>query len=179
VHVLVLWQSRVISKTLTDELYEFIVVLDTVGDNKAFAGGDVVHDELLETAGIKVSDVLNTAVARHTKRIIAKSSAEEVLHLVCAGVMLQHMVVEVMCFRILRSGDVSSHHTARLKGDINHHLEHVSNIVFDAAALEESAFLIVVHVHFTTAHLDHSIVDRFVGVLERFEVGVFQGKKGT
>ena len=89
------------------------------------------------------------------------------------------MVMESMCLSVLRSGNVSSHHTSRLEGDINHHLEHIRDIVFDAVALEESAFLIIVHCHVTSAHLDHSIVDSFIGVLERFEVGVFQGKKGT
>jgi len=155
------------------------VVLNAVGDNKAFSGSNIVHDELLEDAGIEVADVLSTAVARHAESVIAISSAENVLLLVGVRIHLQHMVVEVMGFRVLGAGDISGHDTAWLEGNIHHHLEHVGDVVFDATSLEESALLVIVHLHVTTTHLDHTIVDSFVGVLKRFEVGVFQCEKGA
>jgi len=177
--ILVFGHCRVVPKTFADELNVFTMVLDTVGDDKAFSRSNVVHDELLENAGIEVSNVLTTAISRHSETVIAKSSAQNILLLVSVGVHFQHVVVQIMCLLVLHPGNVSSHHAARLKGNIDHHLEHVGDVVLDAASLEEGALLVVVHLHVATAHLNHSVVDSFIGVLKRFEVGVFQGEKGT
>lgn len=87
------------------------------------------------------------------------------------------MVVEIVCLLILRPGNVGSHDTAGLKSNIDHHLEHVRDIILDAAALEERSLLIVIHLHITSAHLDHSVVDGLIGMLKCLKIGVFQSEK--
>ena len=87
------------------------------------------------------------------------------------------MFVEVVSLLVLGLGNVSSKDGARLKGDIDHHLEHVDDIVLDAVSSEVGSFLVVVHLHGTTGHLDHTVVDGLVGVLEGLQVGVLQSEE--
>lgn len=46
-------------------------------------------------------------------------------------------------------------------------------------AAEVHAFLIVVHLHVTTGHLNHTVVDCFVSVLQSLKVCVLKGKEGA
>lgn len=90
---------------------------------------------------------------------------------------MRQMFVEVVSLLVLGLGNVSSKDGARLKGDIDHHLEHVDDIVLDAVSSEVGSFLVVVHLHGTTGHLDHTVVDGLVGVLEGLQVGVLQSEE--
>lgn len=89
------------------------------------------------------------------------------------------VLVEIVSLVVLEASDVGSKDGAGLKSNIDHHLEHINGVVLDAVAAEVGALLIVVHLHGTTGHLDHAVVDGLVGMLERLEVGVLQGKKGA
>jgi hypothetical protein len=46
-------------------------------------------------------------------------------------------------------------------------------------ATEIHRFLIVVHLHVATGHLNHTIVDGFVGVLQCLKVSVLECKEGA
>jgi hypothetical protein len=70
------WVSRVVSQAFTDKLHVFAVVLDTIGDNKALAGSNVIHDKLLQATGIEVSDVVTSTVAWHTEGVETIGSSE-------------------------------------------------------------------------------------------------------
>ena len=85
--------------------------------------------------------------------------------------------MEIVSLLVLGLGDVSGKDGAGLEGDIDHHLEHIDDIVLDAVSSEVGSFLIVVHLHITTGHLDHAVVDGFVGVLEGLQVGVLQSEE--
>jgi len=45
--------------------------------------------------------------------------------------------------------------------------------------LEVHGLLVVVHLHVTAGHLDHTVVDGLVGVLEGLQVGVLESEEGT
>jgi hypothetical protein len=45
--------------------------------------------------------------------------------------------------------------------------------------LEVHGFLIVVHLHVTAGHLDHTVVDGLIGVLEGLEVSVLESEEGA
>jgi len=173
----VLGDSEVISKSFLDKVDVLSVVLDTGSDDKALLGGDVVHNEVLEDTGIEVADVVLHSVARHTEGVVTVGCAEEVLLVVGEGVVVREMLVEVVSLLVLGLGDVSGKDGAGLKGDIDHHLEHVDDIVLNAVSSEVGSFLIVVHLHGTTGHLDHAVVDGFVSVLEGLQVGVLQSEE--
>lgn len=80
---------------------------------------------------------------------------------------------------VLGTGNVGGKNRSGLESDINHHLEHVNNVVLDAVSLEVGALLIEVHLHVTTRHLNHAIVNGLVGVLKSLKVGVLKSKHGT
>jgi len=84
--------------------------------------------------------------------------------------------VEVVTFVVLRAGYVGSENTAGLKSDINHHLEHINDVVLDARASEVSLLLVIVHLHVTATHLDHTVVDSLIGMLKSFQICIFEGQ---
>jgi len=153
------------------------VVLDTGSDDEALLGGDVVHNELLEDTGVEVADVVLQTVARHTQGVVTVGSAEEVLLVVGEGVVVGQVLVEVVSLLVLGLGNVSSKNRSGLEGDVDHHLEHVDDIILDAVTSEVGSLLIVVHLHSTTGHLDHAVVDGLVSVLESLQVGVLEGEE--
>jgi len=55
--IFVFRNGHVVSETFFSEVNEFTVVLDSVGNNIALFGGDVVHNELLEETGVNVVNV--------------------------------------------------------------------------------------------------------------------------
>jgi len=172
-----LGDGEVISKSLLDEVNVLSVVLDTGSDDEALLGGDVVHNELLEDTGVEVADVVLQTVARHTQGVVTVGCAEEVLLVVGEGVVVGQVLVEVVSLLVLGLGNVSSKNRSGLEGDVNHHLEHVNDIVLDAVTSEVGSLLIVVHLHGTTGHLDHAVVNGFVSVLESLQVGVLKGEE--
>jgi len=155
------------------------MVLDTRSDNEALLGSNVVHNELLEDTGVEVAEVVLHTVSGHTEGVVAVGSAEEVLLVVGEGIVVGQMFVEVVSLLVLGLGNVSSKDGTRLKCYINHHLEHIDDIVLDAVSSEVGSFLVVVHLHGTTRHLDHTIVDGLVGVLEGLQVSVLQSEERT
>ena len=177
--VLVLGDSEHISKTFLGELNVFLVVLDAGGNDEALLGGDVVHDEFLEAAGIEVADVLLHTEAGHTQSRVTVCSAEEELLGVAEGIELVEVVIEVVGLLVLGASDVGSENRTGLEGNINHNLEHINGVVLNALSLEVCALLVVVHGHFTAGHLDDVVVHGLVGVLEGLQVGVLEGEHGT
>jgi len=177
--VLVLGDGEHISETLLDEVDILSVVSDTGGDDNALLGGDVVHNELLEAAGIEVADVAFKTESGHTKGVVAVSCSEEELLVLGEGVVLGEMLGEVVALLVLGTGDVGGHEGTGLESDIGKDLEHVDGIVLDAVTLEVHALLIVVHGEVTTGHLLDDVVHGLVGVLEGLEVSVLEGEEGS
>lgn len=91
-------------------------------------------------------------------------------------VVLEQVVVQVVTLSVLASGDAGGEQGLWFEGEVDHHLEHVDGVVLDAVALEVHSLLVVVHLHVSAGHLDHAVVDGFVGVLQGLEVGVLDGK---
>ena len=166
-----------LTEALSDQVNIFAMALHTGGDNEALLGGDVVHHELLHDSSIDVADVVLESEAGHTEGLVTIGGAEEEILVVAEWVVLAQVVVEVVGLLVLGAGDVGSHDGSWLEGAVNHHLEHVSDVVFDAVALEISALLIVFHLHVTAGHLDHTVVDGLIGMLECLEVSVLQGEE--
>jgi hypothetical protein len=55
--IFMLRDGHVVSETLLCEVNKFTMVLDSIGDDIALLGGDVVHDKLLEETGVNVVNV--------------------------------------------------------------------------------------------------------------------------
>lgn len=53
-----LWDSELITKSFLNEINEFLVVLDTRGDDQTFLRSDVIHNKLTHHTSINVVDVL-------------------------------------------------------------------------------------------------------------------------
>ena len=168
-----------LTKTLLDEVDVLAVVADARGHDEALLGGNVVHDELLEHAGIEVVDVAMQTEAGHAQGLVAVGSSKQGLLSISEGVVFGQVLVQVVGSGVLVAGNVCSEHGSGLKRDVDHHLEHIGRVVLDAVAAEVGALLVVVHLHAATGHLDHAVVDGFVGVLDRLQIGVFQGEKRT
>ena len=175
----VLWDWEELSKSLLDEVDVFLVILDSTGNNKALSWGDVVHDELLEHSSVNVVNVFLESESWHTKSVVAISGSQQKLLLGGEWVELGQMVVKIVGLSVLGSSNVRGHDGSWLKSDINHHLEHINDIVLDALSLEVGSFLIVIHGHGTTGHLDHTVVNGLIGVLKSLEIGVLQGEEGS
>ena len=177
--IVVLWHWEIVSESFLDKLNILLVILHSTGDDEALLGSDVVHDELLDHSGIDVVDVLLHSESGHAESVEAVSGSQEHLLLVGEWVELREMLEEVVGLGILGSGNVGGEDGSRLKSDIDHHLEHINDVILDAVSSEEHSFLVVVHGHVTTRHLDHAVVDGLIGVLEGLQVGVLQSEKGT
>ena len=177
--VLVLGDGEHVSESLLDEVDVLTVVSDTGGDDEALLGGDVVHDELLEAAGIEVADVALKTESGHTKGVVSVGGSEEELLVLGEGIVLGEVLGKIVALLVLGAGDVSGHQGAGLKSAISEDLEHIDGIVLDAVTLEVHALLIVVHSEVTTRHLLDTVVHGLVGVLEGLEVGVLDGEEGT
>jgi len=175
----VLWNWEELSESLLDKVDVFFVVFDSTGNNKALSWGNVVHDKLLKHSSVNVIDVLLESESWHTKGVVTISSSQQKLLLGSEWVELGQVVVKIVGLSVLGSSNVRGHDGSWLKSNINHHLEHVNNIVFNALSLEIGSLLIVIHGHGTTRHLDHTIVDSFIGVLEGLQIGVLQGEEGS
>ena len=176
-HVLVLGDSEDLTKALLHELNVLVVVLDAGSDDQALLGGDVVHDELLEHAGIDVADVVVGAKQGHAEGVVAVSGRQEELLIAGRGVVLVEVVGKVVRLLVLGLGHVGGKDGAGLKSNVNHHLEHVNGVVLNAVTAEVHGFLIVVHGHVTTGHLDHAVVDGLVSVLQGLKVSVLEGEE--
>lgn len=168
-----------LTKALSDEINVLTMTLDTTGDNEAFLGSDVVHHELLHNTCIKVADVVLETETGHTEGLVTIGSTKKHVLVVGEGVVLAQVTVQVVTLLVLGTGDISSENRSGFKGTIDHHLEHVSDVVFDAVTSEIGALLIVLHGHITTGHLDHTVVDGLVGVLKGLQVGVLEGEEGS
>ena len=167
------------SKAFSNEVNVFTMALDTAGDDKALLRRDGIHHELLHDSGIDIADVVLETEARHTESLVAVGSTEEEILVVGEGVVLAQVIMQVMAFLVLGAGNVTSENGSRLKSAVDHHLEHVSDIVLDAVASEVGALLIILHLHVAAGHLDHTVVDGLVGVLEGLQVGVLEGEEGA
>lgn len=167
------------TETFLNEFDVFVVVLDTGGDDEALLGSDVVHNELLEHAGINVTNVAGCSQKRHTESVVTIGGGEEELSIVRSRVVLVQVVSEVVGLLVLGLSNVGGEDRAGFKSDINHHLEHVDGVVFDAVATEVHRLLVVVHGHVTTGHLDHTVVDGFVGMLKSLEVSVLESEESA
>lgn len=177
--ILVLGHTMELTETLTDKVNVLTMALDTRGNNETFLGSDVVHHELLHGSGVEVTDIVFETKARHSKGVVTVGSAEEHVLIVREGIVLAKMLMQVVRLLILGHRYVGSQDRSGFKGTIYHHLEHVSHVVLNAVTLEVGALLVVIHGHVTTGHLDHSVVDGLVGVLQGLKIGVLKGKHST
>jgi len=175
----VLGDGQQLTEAFLHQVDVLSVVSDTRGNNEALLGRDVVHDELLEDAGIQVVDVAVQAQARHAERLDTVSRLKQVLLIVSEWVVLAEVLVKVVGLVVLVASDVGGKNGAGLESNVDHHLEHIDRVVLDAVATEVSTLLVVVHLHSTTGHLDHAVVDSLIGVLEGLEVRVLQSQQRT
>jgi hypothetical protein len=177
--VVVLRDGEDITETLLNKFDVLSVVLDTWGNDEALLGGDVIHNKLLQRAGVDLVNFARKSETRHTKGVVSEGSSEEKFLVVGAWVEQVQVVVEFVRLLVLWLGDVGSKDWTGLKSDVNHHLEHVNDVVLDAVTLEVHRFLVIVHLHVTAGHLDHTVVDSLVGVLEGLEVSVLKSEQRT
>lgn len=177
--ILVLGDTMELSEALSDEVNILTMTLDATGNDEGLLGSDAIHHELLHDTSVNVSDVVLETEAGHTEGLVSVGSSKEKVLVISEGIIVGQVLVQIVRFLILGTGNVSSENGSGFKSAINHHLEHVSNIVLDAVTSEICAFLIILHLHVTTGHLDHTVVDSLVGVLEGLQVGVLQGEEGS
>jgi hypothetical protein len=113
----------------------------------------------------------------HAEGVVAVSGRQEELLIAGRGVVLVEVVGKVVRLLVLGLGHVGGKDGAGLKSNVNHHLEHVNGVVLNAVTAEVHGFLIVVHGHVTTGHLDHAVVDGLVSVLQGLKVSVLEGEE--
>ena len=133
----------------------------------------------MEHAGVDVTKVVAGSHNGHAEGVEAEGGSQEELSVLGVRVELGHVVGEVVALGVLGLGDVSGKDGTGLEGDIDHHLEHVDGVVLNAVSLEVHALLIVVHLHITAGHLDHTVVDGLVSVLQGLKVSVLEGEEST
>lgn len=81
--------------------------------------------------------------------------------------------MEIVRLLVLGSGNVGGKNRSGFKSNVYHHLEHIDDIVLNAVTLKVGSLLVEVHLHISTRHLDHTVVNCFIGVLKSLEIGVF------
>ena len=167
------------AKSFSDEINILTMALDTTGNNEGLLGSDIVHHELLHHAGINVADVTLETKAGHAECLVTEGCTEEQVLVVGEGVVLKQVLVKIMALLGLGAGNISGKDRAGLEGAVNHHLEHVCNVVLDAVATKVGALLVVFHGHVATRHLNHSVVNGLVGVFECLEVGILESEHGA
>lgn len=165
-----------LTEALSDKVNVFTVAFDTRSNDEDFFGGNVVHHKLLHHASINVADVVLETEAGHAKRLISIGCSQKQVLIIRKWVIFRQVIVQVVALLIFGAGHVCSEDGTRLKSTVDHHLEHISDIVLDAMRLEIGALLIILHSKVTAAHLNHAIVDCFIRVLKRLQVGVFESE---
>jgi hypothetical protein len=154
------------TESLLDEVNILAMVSDTRSDDEALLGSDVVHDEFLENSSIQVVDVSMKSKSGHAECLVTIRSSEQGLLCFSEGIVLSKVFVQVMGLVVLRTSNICSKDRTGLKSEVDHHLEHIDGVILDAVASEVGALLIVIHLHGTTGHLNHAIVDGLIGVLQ-------------
>ena len=172
-----LWYWIEVAQSLLDEVNILLVVLNTTGNNKALSWSDVVHDELLKKSSIDVVNVLFQSKSWHTEGVESVCSSEKELLVQGEWVELGEMLEEIVRFMVLIPSNVSGEDRSWLKGNVDHHLEHINDIVLNAVSLEESSLLIEIHGHSTTRHLNHTVVNGLVSVFKCLEISILKGQK--
>ena len=95
------------------------------------------------------------------------------------GVYIQEVDVLLKKLKMVFWSDIGGQDWTWFKRTVNHHLEHVGHIVLNAVSSEVGAFLVILHLHVTAGHLNHTVVDSLVGVLQGLKIGVLKGEKGA
>lgn len=175
----VLWGWQQLTESLLDEINVFLMVLNSAGNNKAFTWGDIVHDEVLKKSGIDIVNILGDSKSWHTESVVSVGGSQQHLTRVSEWVEFGQVIIEIVRLGILGSSDIAGHDGLWLEGAVDHHLEHIGDIVLNAVSLEVSLLLIVVHGHSSTGHLDHTIVEGLVSVLLSLQVGILDAEKGS
>jgi len=165
-----------VTESLLNEVDIFLVVLDTTGNDEALSWRNRVHDELLHHSCIDVVNVLGSAKSWHTESVVTISSSEKELLVHGKWIVFLQVVEELVRFLVLGPGNVSGENGSWLEGDINHHLEHIDDIVLDAVSLEIGSLLVIIHGHGSTGHLDHTVVNCLVSVFKGLKVSILEGK---
>jgi hypothetical protein len=168
-----------LTDSLLDELDELRVVLNSRSYDEALFGSDVLHHELLNASGINVINTSSSSESGVSKSVETVSSSKEELVVLIEGVELSEMIVKLMRLSVLSSSNVSGKDGSGLKSAVDHHLEHIRDVVFDAVSLKVHSLLIVVHGEVSSRHLDHSVVDGLVGVLKSLEVSVLKSEASS
>ena len=86
-----LWDWKILTKSLLDKLNIFLVVLHSTGNNEALLRSDVVHNELLNHPGINVVEVLFQSQSGHAEGVEAIGGPKEHFLLIGKWVKLGEM----------------------------------------------------------------------------------------
>lgn len=177
--VLVLRNGEEFSKSLLGKGNKFVVVVNAIGDDEALLGGDVIDDEVLEHSSVDGLNISFKTVVRHTEGVVSVSSSKEEIVLISPRVELREVLLEGLSLSVLGLGNIGREDRLGLESAINHHLEHIGNVVFDAVSSEVSGLLIEVHLEFTSGHLSHTVVDSLVSVLKSLEICVLDSHESS
>jgi len=177
--VLVFWDSKNFTEAFLNKFDILGVVLYTWSNNKALLRGNVIQNKLLKDTGIKIVNVAGKTVTGHTEGVITESSLEEQLSTVVVRVEFSQVVFKIVGLLVLRFSNVCCKHRSWLKSNVNQHLEHINSIVFKGVTTEIHRFLVIVHLHISTWHLNHTVVNGLVGVLQGLKVSVLEGEEGA
>jgi len=92
----VFWDWEELSKSFSDEIKVFRVVLDTTGNNETLSWSDVFHDELLEHSSVNVSNIAGQTKSWHTEGVVTIGSSQE--HFLLSGewIELSQVVEEIV-----------------------------------------------------------------------------------
>mmetsp|Transcript_24358 Transcript_24358/g.21510 ORF Transcript_24358/g.21510 Transcript_24358/m.21510 type:complete len:246 (-) Transcript_24358:115-852(-) len=150
------------------------MVFDTSTDDVDLVGVDVLELELLEDVGVEVANVVLQSVDGHTETLDTESGLQQVVrNFLTSGEVFSQFVGPLG----LVHSDISRSSRSWFKSAISHHVEDINDIVLEAMSLEVSTFLIIIHFEVTTRHLDHTVVDGFVGVKEGLVISVLNRKE--
>lgn len=103
------WDWEELSKSFSDEIKVFRVVLDTTGNDETLSWGDVFHDELLEHSSINVINVFACSKSWHTKSVVAIGGSQQKFLLGGEWIESGQMVEKIVRFSVFGSGNIGSH----------------------------------------------------------------------
>jgi len=84
------------------------------------------------------------------------------------------VLLEVVAAAVLHLGHVGGKGGAGFEGAVDHHLEHVYSVVFDAGCFVHSLLLIIRHFEFASTHLNHAVVDCLICMFECLQIYILQ-----
>ena len=142
---------------------KFPVIFDSESADHYFFGRNIIQLKLLKSKSIQFLEIFRISPNFISQPILSIYRRKDQIRKIRPSIAILLILIRIRQFM---NSDICGIEISWLQSTVRNHIKNVYHVMRETRTVKKSTFSSIIHSVFSTTHLNHTVIDGFVGVFK-------------